>query len=81
MDSRITSGIRFWAMDGLAEAPDAPRNCEPDGTHGGIFWEKNPEFLDPPRGPLCKRGLRAHFPRPSSLKCFWIVGFLAFEIK
>lgn len=41
MDSSITSGIRFLAMDGLSEVPDAPRNCEPNSTFVGIFWEKD----------------------------------------
>lgn len=44
MDSSITSGIRFLAMDGLSEVPDAPRNCEPNSTFVGIFWEKDRSF-------------------------------------
>lgn len=83
MDSRITSGTRFLAMDGLSEALDTPRNCEPGDTHVGIFWEKNPELSDSQRGPLCKKRLKAHFSQAffSQVKCFWIVGSLAFRIK
>lgn len=64
MDSSITSGIRFLAMDGLSEVPDAPRNCEPNSTFVGIFWEKDPERSDSQRGPFCKNKLRVHFSRP-----------------
>lgn len=53
-------------MDGPSEALDAPRNCEPNGTRAGLFWEKDPEPLDSQRVPLCKKGLKTHFPRPFS---------------
>lgn len=55
-------------MDEPSEALDAPRNCEPNGTRAGIFWEKDPEPLDSQRVPLCKKGLKTHFPRPFSTK-------------
>lgn len=62
MDSRITSAIRFLAMDGPSEAPDALRNCKSKGTHAGNFWEKDPEPSDSQRVPLCKKGLKTLFP-------------------
>lgn len=58
MDSRITSGIRFLAMDGLSGPLDVPRNCEPNGTHVGVFWEKEPELSDSQRGPLYKKRVK-----------------------
>lgn len=47
--------MRFLAMGGLSEALDAPRNCEPNGTHVSIFWEKDPELSEFQKGALCKK--------------------------
>lgn len=59
-------------MGGLSEALDAPRNCEPNGTHVSIFWEKDPELSEFQKGALCKKRVKG-----SSAQAF---GLYAFKI-
>lgn len=54
MDSGISPAIQFLAMEGLSEALDVPRNCEPSGTRVGISGRRI-RSADSQRDPYAKK--------------------------
>lgn len=64
MESRITSGIRFLATDGLSEALTAPRNCEPNGTTCGHFLGEGSRALRSPKRSFMQKGVKGSSAHP-----------------